>query len=449
VNRARAACLLAGGLWLPLGAAACQEKEKPTAIAVERATWAVVRTEILAQSCTFAACHGSAVPAAALDLSAATACADLKTQPSCLFPGKALVQPGKPAESFFLAKLTGEGTSGPPEVACGTGTNARMPFGAPKLPAALIATVEAWIAAGAECEAAAGDDAGATGPAADAGDGGAGGDTDGGAGAAATEVASVGPQQLAVVTGQRGNFDVTLSRAAPAAGTVVTLQIDDGTIAGVPATVVVPGGQSSLAVMVVGKRPGTARVVARVPGGAAAAALSVRVTGLVLSEVLPVAAGTPAGPAWLELANFGDAAIDLGDYAAAAGVQGAAPLTTPLAGLLPPGGCVVVGGPAPAAAGGPRLDIVWDLASVFSLAREPGRAFSVAVYDKARPAGPTVLPIDAVAFGGAGDAGLLGPAGAPLMSAAGLPGPGRSLAQGASASWREQEPPTPGVCPRP
>ena len=76
----------------------------------------------------------------ALNLTSARAYADLVDLRSIECPAYDLVSPGAPDTSYLVLKLEG---SGP----CSVG--AREPFGGPPLPEADIATIRAWIAAGA------------------------------------------------------------------------------------------------------------------------------------------------------------------------------------------------------------------------------------------------------------------------------------------------------------
>ncbi len=80
------------------------------------------------------------------------ACDTLISQPSCLFPDRMRIVPGRPEDSFFFHKLTGEGLNEAPTGNCGGAqTNLLMPFGASELPDSELALVHDWIAAGATC----------------------------------------------------------------------------------------------------------------------------------------------------------------------------------------------------------------------------------------------------------------------------------------------------------
>ncbi len=81
-------------------------------------------------------CHSGADADAGLDLSAGSAWASLVGAASTEAPGRTRVVPGDPDASYLVAKL--EGTAGD-----------QMPLGGAALPAATIATVRAWISAGA------------------------------------------------------------------------------------------------------------------------------------------------------------------------------------------------------------------------------------------------------------------------------------------------------------
>ena len=102
-----------------------------------------LETQYFATSCALAgSCHKGPNPGGIIILDAGTAYSNLIGVESVLAPGKQLVVPGDPEASFLVQKV--EGT-----MADGEGTI--MPQGAqdPIDPACRIATLRAWIAAGA------------------------------------------------------------------------------------------------------------------------------------------------------------------------------------------------------------------------------------------------------------------------------------------------------------
>jgi mono/diheme cytochrome c family protein len=89
-----------------------------------------------------ATCHLTGEEAGGMSLVADSALSFLVNKPSQETPGVLRVAPGDPDKSYLVMKL--EGT----HIAHG-GSGARMPFGGTPLPAAEIAKIRAWIAAGA------------------------------------------------------------------------------------------------------------------------------------------------------------------------------------------------------------------------------------------------------------------------------------------------------------
>jgi hypothetical protein len=169
--------------------------------------------------------------------------------------------------------------------------------------------------------------------------------------------------------------------------------------------------------------------------------------GLVLSEVYYDPASGPAGWQWVEIANVSDAPVDLSGYSLAAG--GAA-YGTVRAGLgaivLPPDGCLVVGGPNGLPAPDPAAQsytVAEQLTPAIPTSTAP--ASGVALFDvpvsQALPAG--AVPVDAVVYGASNASGLLGPDGQPAVPVSAAPC-GASLER--TTSWQTQPTPTPGIC---
>lgn len=92
---------------------------------------------IFDQSCAYAGCHGSASPAADLDLTAGAAFDNLM-RASMQNPDQQLVEPGNPTNSYLMTKLTGDGVAGE-----------QMPKGAEPLDDTAIGIVRQWISEGA------------------------------------------------------------------------------------------------------------------------------------------------------------------------------------------------------------------------------------------------------------------------------------------------------------
>jgi hypothetical protein len=421
----------------------CDGEREDSSSPVIAGDWSTIREEVLVKSCAFGSCHGGAQPAAHLDLSGPAACRNLVDRPSCLFPGRTLVAPRRPQESFFMAKLAGDELHELPETTCSSPTNLRMPFGAQPLPPGQLAQIEAWIAAGADC----GDDQ----PAAAAATPG------GGASPAASDpVPALAPPAVATLVAAApsvaagGRLSVTGALAAPAgpAGATVTVDLSDSTVLGAPGALLVPAGETAFTIALVGKRPGLARLTAA-GSGTAPISIELSVKGLYLAEVFPIATGTRAGSSWVKLVNVSDAPIDLAGYRLTVTTSRGASVGT-LGGILSPRSCFVVGGPISVPANGsPRYSLVWDFSQAMGAAPDLTQPITFALLDAAvDPRASNGLPVDAVAFAPptAGANTGLGPDGLPLVPVGALPPPGQSALRQQASLWLPQTRPTPSVC---
>jgi hypothetical protein len=143
-----------------------------------------------------------------------------------------------------------------------------------------------------------------------------------------------------------GDLTVTLE-AAPAVDVTVTLKSGDTSIAGVPATVVVPTGSATATFKATAtSKLGIAATTASL--GNASKSTNVRVMGVLLSEILYDVTGSDGGWEWIELFNATGVPLDTtGLRIQVANTAGAYldALTLP-AGTIPSKGCIVVGGPS-------------------------------------------------------------------------------------------------------
>jgi hypothetical protein len=157
-------------------------------------------------------------------------------------------------------------------------------------------------------------------------------------------LASFTPGSADLTVGGAGTYTLTLDAAAPVPLTVA-LSTSAAGIATVPATVLVPQGVTAVNVSVSGVGlGGPATITAALGGGQVAA--GARVLGLYLSEVLFDVTSTDTGKEWVELYNASTVAIDVTGMRlrSANGASGYVDSLV-LAGTVPAGGCVVVGGP--------------------------------------------------------------------------------------------------------
>ncbi|MFN4136780.1 MAG: hypothetical protein ACK4G2_14095 [Novosphingobium sp.] len=125
---------------LPEPASAEPASAEPAMAAGASVSYAVDIVPLLESQC--ATCHLTGEEAGGMALVGDMAIASLVGQPADEAPGLMRVMAGDPDRSYLVMKL--EGT----HIANG-GAGAQMPFGAPPLTAAEIATVRAWIAQGA------------------------------------------------------------------------------------------------------------------------------------------------------------------------------------------------------------------------------------------------------------------------------------------------------------
>ncbi len=130
------------GVFAALLFAGCAGEGPPAA---EDETWfGQIQSDVFDQSCLAGACHNSATRAGNLSLVPGESYDQLiDIEPdnnAARAAGLLRVLPDAVASSYLVAKLTGDLASG---------EGAQMPLGAPPIPPEQIATIEAWIEAGA------------------------------------------------------------------------------------------------------------------------------------------------------------------------------------------------------------------------------------------------------------------------------------------------------------
>ena len=97
---------------------------------------------IFTANCAFSGCHAGSSPALGQNLSAGQAYASIVNVTSQEVPALKRVLPSSPEESYLVHKIAGtQGSVG--------GSGGRMPLGSAPLTAEEIATIRAWITAGA------------------------------------------------------------------------------------------------------------------------------------------------------------------------------------------------------------------------------------------------------------------------------------------------------------
>lgn len=130
------------GAACPAGELPCNETCRPAF----EPTLANVHAQVL-MGCTANNCHGDAGPAENLVVTTpAAAHENMVGVASLQDPARNLVEPGDPAASYLMSKLTGEDMA---TTASDGSASVRMPVGFPPICEARMQLVEDWIAAGA------------------------------------------------------------------------------------------------------------------------------------------------------------------------------------------------------------------------------------------------------------------------------------------------------------
>lgn len=348
-------------------------------------TFEALVQNVFAPSCTFSSCHTNPTVAASLDLTPEKACDTLVNQPSCLFPDRMRIVPGRPEDSFFFHKLTGQGLDETPTGSCGSQTNLLMPFGAKALPESDLAMVRDWIAAGASCTGTLGGSQPAkTGPA----------------------IASVTASTSTPLAGQMVQVTVTLDKPAPEAGVKINLDMDQ-TAMSAPVQLFVPAGDTSVRFEAYPLRP-TSRFALRAHAGDSTKELVLRVTGLEVAEVLADPFGSDDQMQWVKLRNRSSLPLDLSAYRLKSGQGNYDSVSVPLTGTIPAGGCAVIGGPAQSDNNGdPLFSQLVDFTPNLTFGGTQVSGF--ALFDNNSPLGGLSTPVDAMLIGVSNDARMLGP----------------------------------------
>jgi hypothetical protein len=256
------------------------------------------------------------------------------------------------------------------------------------------------------------------------------------------EVLALEPSRDAIA-GEEIEIAVQLSEPAGAGGADIDIAVADPSMLEAPAAVHVPEGETTAAFRARALRPArAARLTARL--GSSQRDLDLAIGGLVLSEVLP---GKVSGEQWIEIANLSRVPIDLSGYSLGAGSDDYTATRVQLATQVPPLGCVLVGGPDRAAAGGADpapYDQMVDFTP--DLGRGGDVADGVALFDApADRVTGDALPLDALVYGVDNEGALPDPSGQPAAPVP-APRPGLSLMRQSPTSWSEQAAVTPGIC---
>lgn len=225
-----------------------------------------------------------------------------------------------------------------------------------------------------------------------------------------------------------------------------------GDVLDAPASVQVPAGEFSVEVtLLAAATAGTGTLTATTDAGdfdLPFEVVSAPPVGLLLAEVLYDVSSEDTGYEWVRLYNGSPAPIDLAEWSLGHGGANYAAGTYQLAGIVPAGGCLVVGGPGLSANNG---EPVYGQAKDFDpdIQNSGSTADAIGLFHvKATAITAASIPVDVVVYGGANNDGFKGPDGLPV------PTPHVDDAQANSSLlrtgldvWIVSETPTPNECP--
>ena len=267
-------------------------------------------------------------------------------------------------------------------------------------------------------------------------------------------VTSLEPAKATAVAGKTLELTVLLSLPAGTGGQAVELTADAAGMLTLPPSFVVAEGElSSTLSIAVGETLGSVTVSATTqPGGAAQAQSIIEVVeaeplGLVLLEVFYDPKGEDNGGEWIKLYNGTAAPIDLAGYSLAWGGSSYAS-SMALSGVIPAGGCFLVGGPTSNPENGsPVYDLASNLNPDIQNSSATGAADAIGLFDVAKVTKDTI-PIDAVVYGAQNCNNLIDESGTSGAIDIGKVKSGESMLR-TSGGWEMNPTPNSVSCPAP
>jgi len=257
----------------------------------------------------------------------------------------------------------------------------------------------------------------------------------------ATEVQTITGPTAPVIAGDLATYTIDLSGAALTGGADVKLASSDPTVVAVPDSRLVAEGQTTATFRANALRPGRVTLTATL--GTTSQSTTLRVGGLVLSEVYVGTAGQTDQRQWVELANTSNVAIDLSRYSLGGGSADYTQTRSALHITLPPSGCVVVGGPQLTSIGQPPYDEAFDFAPDLGLGAVD--ANGIGLFDvTADQIGAQTLPYDTLVYG-IDNNKLLDPVGQLAQVVAPCPAGGTYFRR-IQTHWETQPVATPRIC---
>jgi hypothetical protein len=254
----------------------------------------------------------------------------------------------------------------------------------------------------------------------------------------------VDPLPSTMFPGQSATSTVWLKQPAGPLPIEVAIDSSDPSVMA-PSSVHVPAWGRSARFQIGGTRPGS--LALSFTTGSDVLQKPAVIEGLALSEVYYQPSEPGPGQQWIEVANIGDAPIDLSRFSIGAGSSSYGVTRVALGDrMLPPAGCLVVGGPFNLPVEDPgSLLFVRPVELSPLLATGDVAAAGVGLFDA--PIGmvaPGALPFDAVVYGAANTNQLPAGGGGIAVPVPGAP-TGASLERTANG-WTVQHTPTPGIC---
>jgi hypothetical protein len=276
-------------------------------------------------------------------------------------------------------------------------------------------------------------------------------------------ITGITPGTVRLEVGTNAQITITLSDPALSGGHDIALSSGDPSKVIVPPTAhVVEGATTVVTGVTAVDQGGPVTITATLADTQQIAAVYAitPVAALAISEVLYDALGTDTGYEWVELWNGGAGDVDLSGYflgtTATSTSTDYTPITAALSGMLPAGGCVVVGGPmAMPGANGLPAGFVFAPAVEFNPSLPNGMAATsvgVALFQGApvpnKAVDLTATPlVDAVIYGTA-QRGIVDDATGDTtrLDVAFVPFPNQTIERIGPSAWRVQQTPSGGDC---
>jgi hypothetical protein len=263
-------------------------------------------------------------------------------------------------------------------------------------------------------------------------------------------ITNITPAEGAVATGESLTLTVHLSFPAFVTPVEIALSVEGPEGSSIPASVTVPvGAQSATFDVQAPETEGDITVYASGNGSEASALIEVvniALVGILISEVYYDHPDQDSGYEWVKLYNGTTQHVILDGYSLGWGGTDYTYGTLDISGVIPSGGCFVIGGPiSESDNGAPILGQAIDLDP--DMQNSGSKADGVALFDiPASQITTTTIPIDAVVYGGNNDSGLLGPDGGPASVHVGDVSASNSLVRETVEDWTTSSSPNAVSC---